>query len=458
MARIIWLMCIAAMLALVSADRVAAQSDPPVLASTFSGRTFDLAYPADWAAMEQAISATGQESVIVASNAALAEQAANVGLLGLADAPRLAEGDVWVQVSHTQYAADAIHPAAQAAELFDAFAGDSITSTSAHANQIIYSTPYADVLIMAAPLRFNHPAYKSILLVSAAGSGDGYIELASAILDSVVLTTLPPTAAVEAMLGWQSTTINMVAGEIYRLQVVAGTWTHYLGVVGVNNGQGDPNYICAAVAAEPTDCVEPLPTAPAGSLIGRVGDEDFFIGHGTVFIPQTSGPLSLRVNDGENGLYDNTGRLVVMVQGPVQNRRPGLNTFTVEATLGWQSSSLSITPGDTITIRVIGGTWTQWLSQVPPHRGQNVGYVCADVIENVADCVEPIPSAASGSLIARVGEELFVIGAGSTITPSQDGVLLLLLRINDGDSGLADNGGYLAVLIVTPAYEGCCEE
>ncbi len=69
---------------------------------------------------------------------------------------------------------------------------------------------------------------------------------------------------------------------------------------------------CGEVLAA-SACVEPLPDFPQGGLIGRVGDRVFPIGEATTITAPIAGPIQLRINDANEGLYDNDGTLTVHV-------------------------------------------------------------------------------------------------------------------------------------------------
>ena len=58
-------------------------------------------------------------------------------------------------------------------------------------------------------------------------------------------------------------------------------------------------------------CCEPLPTARRSALIGQIADQIFFIGNGGTFSAPADGHLLLRINDCDEGLYDNSGALQV---------------------------------------------------------------------------------------------------------------------------------------------------
>ncbi|MEM2126104.1 MAG: LecA/PA-IL family lectin, partial [Candidatus Methanosuratincola sp.] len=68
------------------------------------------------------------------------------------------------------------------------------------------------------------------------------------------------------------------------------------------------NYICTAVS-----CCEPLPRERKGALIGKIGNQVFFIGNGGSFTAGANGVLQLRINDCDHNLGDNTGSVIVRI-------------------------------------------------------------------------------------------------------------------------------------------------
>ncbi len=119
------------------------------------------------------------------------------------------------------------------------------------------------------------------------------------------------TKSIDARDGWQSTDIWVKPGNRVEITVIDGVWTHWEGTQQYNQGTGG-GYVCGQ-AMDPDNCVEPLPSYPAGGLIGRVGDEIFPVGMGTTWKSTKSGKLELRINDGDVGLYDNDGELSVKI-------------------------------------------------------------------------------------------------------------------------------------------------
>jgi hypothetical protein len=119
-------------------------------------------------------------------------------------------------------------------------------------------------------------------------------------------------------------------------------------------------------------------------------------------------------------------------------------TWNVDSTQGWQQTGISVRPGDSVTIEVVGGTWSEQPGQTSANPGTGWSYVCTDYL-SASRCLEPIPDFWKGALIGRVGGSLFGIGNKATITAAESGVLFL--RINDEDVALTDNAGTLTVKI-----------
>lgn len=120
------------------------------------------------------------------------------------------------------------------------------------------------------------------------------------------------TRAVEAKLGWQNTDLQVEGGSVLHVKVIGGMWTQFRSDEHYFQGEGI-GYICGL--ALPSDkCVEPLPSAGQGALIGRVSDQIFLIGNDVSVTIDAGGLLYLRMNDGDVGLYDNDGWLSVQIE------------------------------------------------------------------------------------------------------------------------------------------------
>lgn len=118
------------------------------------------------------------------------------------------------------------------------------------------------------------------------------------------------TATVDARKGWQDTGVMINKGVSVDIEVISGQWTSQKGTT-YNTGGGG-YYVCAN-RMPASQCVEPLPTVPQDSLIGLVGNHIFAVGHKMSVVADTSGELMLRMNDADNGLFDNDGVLTVRI-------------------------------------------------------------------------------------------------------------------------------------------------
>ncbi len=108
---------------------------------------------------------------------------------------------------------------------------------------------------------------------------------------------------VYAYRGWQSTGIQLAKGDLYSVRA-QGTWL-YSPYAGPNGPEGHRRYQSPAFY--------PLPNAPGGALIGRVGEDGkpFYVGRGTSGRADSNGLLYLRIDD--DLLGDNQGVLTIDV-------------------------------------------------------------------------------------------------------------------------------------------------
>ncbi|MEM7799760.1 MAG: hypothetical protein AAF633_11265 [Chloroflexota bacterium] len=154
-------------------------------------------------------------------------------------------------------------------------------------------------------------------------------------------------ATVDAENGWQSTGIELPANTSIKFEVTSGTWTHWSGTIGYNDGSGQ-DYICAE-NFEPQDCSEPLPGFNSGGLIGQVGDQIFGIGSSKTIILSASGYLYLRINDADRYLEDNDGVLTVSIT--TEESATATNTLSPAAT-----EAATETPDPTLTLAATATT------------------------------------------------------------------------------------------------------
>ena len=104
---------------------------------------------------------------------------------------------------------------------------------------------------------------------------------------------------------WGNTKIKVNKSQEIQLSYIAGRITDNDTAASDANGTG---YVCGN-----SNCCEPLPSVPRMALIGRVGEEIFYIGNGGVLEMPATGHLYLRLNDCDEGLYDNNGELSIII-------------------------------------------------------------------------------------------------------------------------------------------------
>jgi hypothetical protein len=123
----------------------------------------------------------------------------------------------------------------------------------------------------------------------------------------------PREVEVSAAKSWQPSGFVLKPGDRATVEYVSGEWSHFPKEVPLYAGAYPPvDYVCAdQIPAH--QCVEPVPDYRSGALIGRTREELFKIGDRLTFTSTTGGPLLLRANDGDDGLYDNIGSIKVRV-------------------------------------------------------------------------------------------------------------------------------------------------
>jgi len=114
-------------------------------------------------------------------------------------------------------------------------------------------------------------------------------------------------------------------------------------------------------------------------------------------------------------------------------------TFNLPADQTWMDTGLLVRKNQAVQIAYLSGFISDAQTAMPDASGY--GYVCGR-----QDCCEPMPSAPRGALIGRVGQEVFYIGNGKTLSMPAAGSLQV--RVNDCDTGLYDNRGSLNIIIL----------
>ena len=122
-------------------------------------------------------------------------------------------------------------------------------------------------------------------------------------------------AQVDADKLWQDTDIMIRIGDQVTIQYISGTWKGGIGTGQWYGGQGDlvTKYRCADEVPDPSICNEPMPNVYNGTLIGKIGDNLVEIGDYLQFTSDRTGNLFLRMNDHDEGLFDNQGSITVRI-------------------------------------------------------------------------------------------------------------------------------------------------
>jgi hypothetical protein len=108
---------------------------------------------------------------------------------------------------------------------------------------------------------------------------------------------------VKAAGGWQDSGIVVGDAAPFSLRVISGQI--HDGETKILDGGGS-DYVCGK-----RECCEPMPNVRRSAVIGRVGDRIFDVSNGGFFDDYPGGKLYLRVNDCDEGLYDNGGTLTI---------------------------------------------------------------------------------------------------------------------------------------------------
>ncbi len=115
---------------------------------------------------------------------------------------------------------------------------------------------------------------------------------------------------------WQNTGVELQPGDKILIEYVSGKWTGWEGTQPMHdaNGPGD-NYVCANVIPA-SQCIEPVPDYQTRALVGRVGSQILKVGNRLSTTVTSAGNLELRMNDGDDGLDDNAGSIIVRITYP----------------------------------------------------------------------------------------------------------------------------------------------
>jgi len=257
---------------------------------------------------------------------------------------------------------------------------------------------------------------------------------------------------VDAKRMWTNTGITLRTGDEVIIEA-AGTVNSCLNPsdgaykwVGPNGWGFQPPFITLLSAG---------PGSSFMSLIGRVGNhgEPFFVGAHRRFITASAGTLYLGVNDtirdrsgspvsGDDHPFwrDNAGAFAVKVQvrAPVKSY-----TITVDPSHPkWTDTGVSVRAGDTVFFEASGKiVWDPRLSPVGPAGSSS------RPIELFRPSDFPLLNAPCGSLIGRIGSEIFLVGSSGQTQARADDQLYLSINDRWNDRDFADNRGAFTVRV-----------
>lgn len=247
-------------------------------------------------------------------------------------------------------------------------------------------------------------------------------------------TSVVTEIEVDAAVGWVETGVSVTEGDLVDIEYLGGLWTTIVTDEDPYHGaDGGVSYICISDI-----CAEPLVGHPKGKLIGMLGDEIFPVGDQMRFVAMQDGQLLLRINDGDDGLYDNAGSITVQItQTPdAILTAPAEQELVVVASGEWQSSTIFVNVGDRVAIHAIEGRWqfdSHELFEPDDLRG------CDDF-----DCREGIYSIPQGNLVARIGDNpAFAVAQETAIVAQAEGILTFQFW----ETTRHDNGGSVTLQV-----------
>ena len=134
---------------------------------------------------------------------------------------------------------------------------------------------------------------------------------------------------VQANQTWQNTKIPIQKNDKVSIQYLSGKWTYWKGNIPYADAAGVMRYTCAK-QMQSSQCVEPIPSYWVGGLIGKVGNQLLEIGNSMTFTARGKGTLYLRINDGDEGLFDNAGSVRVKIT--IESNKPPVDSTPAKPT------------------------------------------------------------------------------------------------------------------------------
>ncbi|MEO1287050.1 MAG: hypothetical protein AAFV93_04725 [Chloroflexota bacterium] len=274
-----------------------------------------------------------------------------------------------------------------------------------------------------------------------------------------VTVTVPEIRYVGSTNGrWQTTDIVVEAGQTFSI-LANGRVNIWSNCEETKVERGYPDIDCDIVTNltsdgtnlfPPTTAEYPLAGANVGALVGRInGGEPFLIGAGGTFVADSSGTLELTVNDTDFFSADDEGEfgVVVMVD------EIGTFVFLPSTFDDWMRTEVVASAGQAVTVDASGriNLWPRCEQEKAGANMANFDCSTTDIdpngnVNELGDERHPLAGAPIGALIGKfsVDGEPFLIGAGGTFIPENDGELYI--RVNDY-FGMGDNEGGFTALI-----------
>lgn len=126
-----------------------------------------------------------------------------------------------------------------------------------------------------------------------------------------ILPSIERTVQVNSVEKWQTTGVFANEGDSITVEIIGGEWSIDQDQEPYTPGVGTC-YTCTRFMAS-NKCSEPLPNFYTGALIAKIGDQIVGVNKIYTFTARRPGEISLRINDADDYLIDNDGKLTVRV-------------------------------------------------------------------------------------------------------------------------------------------------
>ena len=279
-----------------------------------------------------------------------------------------------------------------------------------------------------------------------------------------VTITVPEPRYVPSTNGtWQLTDIFLEEGQVFTI-LANGRVNIWSNCEETKAEQGYPDIDCDVVTNltpegtaifPPAGGDYPMPGENVGALLGLIeGGQAFLISAGGTFVADSTGYLSLTVNDTEFFAVDDEGEfgVVVHIEGA------GDYVYLPGTIDDWVRTGVILDAGNTLSVDA-SGTVNLWPRCEQEKDGAGLSDIdCGlmamgpdgTVAVDLGSETHPLPGARVGALIGKIAVDgqPFLIGAGGNFLISQPGELYI--RIND-NFGMGDNeGGFTSLITVEP--------